>query len=131
MNDYDVIRAPWSTDEIAALNRYQRRGMFHPFTCPHHTGMEGDDRMLFATRDGWICAHCDYRQDWAHRAMLTAPEQHIAIPCDVILPPATIIRKGCSYDTLLVALRERAGRPPEDCRFNEPNEAVRRAWSST
>jgi hypothetical protein len=127
----DFTKAPWTTEEVDALNRYQRIGMFHPFTCPNHHEMQDVDRALFATRNGWICAHCDYTQDWAHQAMLIAPEKLVPIPCDVILPPATILRKGVPYETLFTALRVRAGRSHEDTRFDHPFEAVRRAWSET
>lgn len=61
------IKAPWTPEQVANLNRFQKFGAFHPFTCPGH---EGDgDRALVATPDGWICRHCDYRQDWAHASM--------------------------------------------------------------
>ena len=33
------------------------------------------------------------------------------LSCDVMLPPATIIRKGCSIDTLMTALRAREKDP--------------------
>jgi hypothetical protein len=58
------IKAPWTSKQVDSLNQFQHSGMMHPFTCPGH---EGDgDRNLVATRSGWICCHCDYRQDWAH-----------------------------------------------------------------
>jgi hypothetical protein len=60
---------PWSKDQVAALNRYQREGWMHPFTCgsgnrtdEHHLDGEGK---LVATKDGWICPYCPYTQDWA------------------------------------------------------------------
>lgn len=65
------ITAPFTTEQIDALNRFQRAGYVHPFTCPGHPG-EGD-RNLVATKDGWICCHCDYGQDWAHASMLDLP----------------------------------------------------------
>jgi hypothetical protein len=34
------------------------------------------------------------------------------LPCDVSLPPATIIRKGCSISALVTALRVRMERQP-------------------
>jgi hypothetical protein len=30
---FGKIIAPWSTDQVDALNRFQRDSMFHPFTC--------------------------------------------------------------------------------------------------
>lgn len=63
-----MIRAPWTDEQVAALNRFQGYGFVHPFTCQnHHDG----DRSLVATRDGWVCPHCDYTQDWAHEQMLS------------------------------------------------------------
>lgn len=68
------IKAPFTTAQVDALNNFQRRlGFVHPFTCGHdHPG----DRDLVATKDGWICCHCDYRQDWAHEAMLHISVEH-------------------------------------------------------
>jgi len=57
------IRPPWTPDEVATLNAWQHNGEVHPFTCGNdHDG----NRVLVATRDGWICPTCDYTQAWAH-----------------------------------------------------------------
>ncbi|MEU8902151.1 hypothetical protein [Streptomyces mirabilis] len=68
----DQIRAPWTPEQVAALNRFQREGGMHPFTCggDHAPGSPA----LVAYTDGWRCPQpygeaCDYRQDWAHRFM--------------------------------------------------------------
>jgi hypothetical protein len=62
------ITAPWTPDQVDGLNRFQRAGFVHPFTCPDtHNGA---DRTLVATRAGWICPHCDYTQNWMHAAMI-------------------------------------------------------------
>jgi hypothetical protein len=42
------------------------------------------------------------------------PDGH-PLPCDVLLPPCTLIRAGCSLSTLLGALKRRQG---EDVSFN-------------
>lgn len=42
------------------------------------------------------------------------------LPCDVRLPPNTIIRKGCDYQTLFVALDAREKFPAEILRFVTP-----------
>lgn len=72
MNMADKITAPWTPDQVDRLNRFQRLGYVHEFTCPD--SHNGADRTLVATKNGWICPHCDYRQDWAHAAMLDVPQ---------------------------------------------------------
>lgn len=62
------IDAPFSDQQVENLNRFQKFGMFHGFTC----GKEhGDPRTLVATNAGWVCSHdgCDYTQKWAHASM--------------------------------------------------------------
>lgn len=65
------ITAPWTDDEVAALNRFQTCGFVHEFTCIDDHGSAS--RVLIARRDGWHCPSCGYRQDWAHRFMLQEP----------------------------------------------------------
>lgn len=66
----DTITAPWTPAQVDALNKFQRAGFVHPFTCANdHDG----DRTLLATRSGWICPHCGYTQGWAHAVMLAEP----------------------------------------------------------
>lgn len=44
------VKAPWTDEQVAALNAYQRLGYVHEFTCPdHHEG----SRVLVAHREGW------------------------------------------------------------------------------
>lgn len=59
------LKAKWTPDQVRALNAFQHRGMFHPFTC----GNDSRHRVLLATEDGWVCEDCDYTQDWAHDFM--------------------------------------------------------------
>ncbi len=57
-------KAPWSKSQVDALNRSQKSGYFHPFTC-------GNDKCrcdLIATANGWICPQCDYTQDWCNES---------------------------------------------------------------
>jgi hypothetical protein len=73
--DLDSMKswAPWTSAESFALNVFQKRGNFHPFTCPKHEG-EGEV-LLIATMDGWVCSKvptCEYTQDWAWTAMFDA-----------------------------------------------------------
>jgi hypothetical protein len=65
-----VIKAPWTDEQVAALNRWQSRGDVHPFTCPGDGPGCGDHRELTATANGWVCACGRYRQDWAHEMMV-------------------------------------------------------------
>lgn len=71
----DTIYAPWTDEQVAALNEFQEAGFFHPFTCGnrgdgnHHWHGSGDLGQLVATKDGWICRDCDYTQGWAHAMM--------------------------------------------------------------
>lgn len=125
----DFIHAPFSSEQVDALNKFQRLGYVHEFTCPNHHG--DADRALFATVGGWRCPHCDYSQDWAHPAMLhTEPLEGLyKLPCDVMLPPATLVRKGCGLDALMEAFKARASLPPEECRFDDP--ADKRAFIQT
>lgn len=60
-----MLRAPWTSEQIAALNAFQHNGRFHPFTC----GTDSGHRVLLATPDGWVCEDCEYRQTWAHEFM--------------------------------------------------------------
>lgn len=85
------IKAPWTDEQVAALNRWQQRGNVHPFTCgasePHPVGPPGSDsfkhretnRTLIAENDGWHCPTCRYTQDWAWDAMFNVnPFNHAA-----------------------------------------------------
>jgi hypothetical protein len=68
----DRITAPWTTEQVAALNRFQREGRLHPFTCGNeHPGHHGT---LIASGKGWYCpvTGCDYEQNWAHDFMADA-----------------------------------------------------------
>jgi hypothetical protein len=63
------IEAPWTKEQVDALNSYQEEGWMHPFTCgsgnrtdKYHLDGEGK---LVATENGWICPFCPYRQTWA------------------------------------------------------------------
>ena len=41
-------------------------------------------------------------------------QSDVKLPCDVLLPPNTIIRKGCSVTTLMLALFQRTHFPEAD-----------------
>lgn len=55
-------KAPFTDEEIASLNEYQESGWGHPYTCGN-----GDQEILVATTDGWICKKCAYTQKWCHK----------------------------------------------------------------
>lgn len=71
------IEAPFTPEQVVALNAYQRSGVFHPFTCGKrhdHPADEIDKGCLIATIHGWICPVCwdgslNDLQKWAHSFM--------------------------------------------------------------
>jgi hypothetical protein len=70
----------FTPEQVANLDAFQKRGRFHPFTCPNrgdgrhfHNGI--DHGVLIPTVRGWICQCCDYTQGWAHDFM-TPGERH-------------------------------------------------------
>jgi hypothetical protein len=79
----EQIRAPWTPEQVAALNAYQQHGGMHPFTCAREHATP--TLHLVAHEDGWHCwlPDCDYRQDWAH-AFMAEPRTTPA----VVSPPA-------------------------------------------
>ena len=62
--------ATFTDDQVASLNAFQEAGNFHPFTCGNPKCRRESGGELVATREGWHCPSCDYRQDWAHGFML-------------------------------------------------------------
>lgn len=65
-----MLKAPWTDEQVAALNRYQAGRWMHPFTCGGHNCRSN----LLATNAGWICPNCNnYKQDWAHEFMTDPP----------------------------------------------------------
>lgn len=58
-----MLKAPWTDDQVASLNAYQKADVMHPFTS------EGED--LVATKDGWVMQNdpVEVVQDWAHEWM--------------------------------------------------------------
>jgi hypothetical protein len=61
----EVVRAPWTPEQVDALEKRQIRADRHPYTCGEHSSLP-----LVPTRLGWMCwkPGCSYRQDWAHAA---------------------------------------------------------------
>jgi hypothetical protein len=57
--------APFTPDEVATLNEFQKSGIWHAFTC-----RDGHCRgILVVTPQGWTCPECLYTQDWAYTWM--------------------------------------------------------------
>ena len=75
-----ITKAPWTFEQVSALNLYQKRRLMHPYTCgfnrkgENHLDGEG---VLVATENGWVCPFCDYKQDWASEVLLKINEIEI------------------------------------------------------
>jgi hypothetical protein len=69
----EMWHAPFTPDQVAALNYRQRSLLVHPYTC----GNDSQHPLLVAAKDGWTCPGCDYTQDWAHPAK-SAPQETLA-----------------------------------------------------
>jgi hypothetical protein len=61
-------RAPFTPYQRECLRKHQGSGLTHPYTCPN----DGEPLVpLFV----WVCAVCDYTQDWAHACEPEVPEE--------------------------------------------------------
>lgn len=69
----EKIQAPFTPEQVKALNKYQRSGAFHPFTCCSHNDCDRQARanqgVLVAFEEGWTCPCGAWKQDWAHAFM--------------------------------------------------------------
>jgi len=74
MNDTsNLLRAPFTDEQVSELNAYQDSAVFHPFTCNNSECRA----ILVAVRDGWVCPNEQaamndspaVQQTWAHRFM--------------------------------------------------------------
>lgn len=77
------IKAPFTASQVEKLNKYQRSGQLHEFTChgkpliPNKTTPRIElsrelcpkGGVLIATEDGWVCPCGSFTQDWAHAFM--------------------------------------------------------------
>jgi len=81
----EKITAPFTKEQVEKLNKYQKEGKFHPFTCTGQLIEQEDEKgkfteksrsvcenegILIATEEGWVCPCGQYKQDWAHSFML-------------------------------------------------------------
>lgn len=55
------LYAPWTDDQVSALNRWQHFPLVHPFTC----GRCDCKEPLIARTSGWYCQSCGGEQKWA------------------------------------------------------------------
>ena len=72
-NDDQITIAPWTPEEVQALNNFQVSG-FHPFTCCSHNECDRlnqpNQGTLVAKEEGWECPCGNWKQTWAHKFML-------------------------------------------------------------
>lgn len=72
-NTNEHIEAPFTPEQVEALNTWQSTGVVHPFTCGSGRRKDADhldgEGILKATPQGWVCPYCNYTQDWAHAFM--------------------------------------------------------------
>lgn len=65
MHEKDLVFAPFTDEQVAALKEYQENGYFVPYKCGgHHPDFR--PKMLI-TRYGWLCPEleCARTQNWA------------------------------------------------------------------
>jgi len=69
----EQIRAPFTDEQVEALNKWQNAGYVPDFTCCGEyctRSEENNEGKLIATPDGWVCPCGQYTQDWANASML-------------------------------------------------------------
>lgn len=66
-----MIKAPFTPEQVEALNNWQKAGIYHPYIC----GNEQCCQDLIATEQGWTCPCCDYKQNWAHNVAVKSSTQ--------------------------------------------------------
>lgn len=114
-----TLLAPFTYGQVQSLNKFQKSGRMHPFTCGgKHVGQAP---ILVAGRDGWTCPDdtCPYTQNWAHGFMAAEDVwQYIGYT----LQPVTLFGKE-THDKLIAAIKKEAhecGGPDEDgCKLSE------------
>lgn len=76
-----TVHAPWTADQVTALNTFQHYGRMHPFTCGA-LHASGQSPILIATNSGWVCPdpQCTFRQDWAHAFMVERGAAAVPVP---------------------------------------------------
>lgn len=101
---YDDLKAAVKEDEDL---EERERAAFEAEFGPHglsRCNAPGDD-----TGD-YQDAHVNFAwRAWKRRAAMQREAAEIRLPCDIHLPPATYIRKGCPISTLMTAIGQREG----------------------
>ncbi len=55
----EILKAPWTSEQIDKLDERQADEMMHPYTCPRCS------HNLEPFKSGWFCEQqCGYHQDW-------------------------------------------------------------------
>lgn len=61
-------RAELAASLVDELNKRQKDGRYHPYTCGSGRRADADHKdgegVLVATPTGWECPYCDYRQPY-------------------------------------------------------------------
>lgn len=65
-----LSRAPWTQDEADNLNEWQKMGLINQTLCGDRARHPEYKGLPVATRKGWICPSCGWKQEWAHDFML-------------------------------------------------------------
>lgn len=66
----DRVFAPWTIEQVEALNHFQGRSDVHAFKCDNLTCVGGEKALLVATTTGWVCGICPCTLDWAYDFMM-------------------------------------------------------------
>ena len=68
----EKIKAPFTDEQVKKLNKFQNNGKWHPFTCCSPSNVKeclrkkgGNEGLLIATNEGWVCPCGKEKQDWA------------------------------------------------------------------
>lgn len=58
----EILKAPWTPEQIEKLDERQAREDMHPYTCECGYSLEPFE-------SGWYCENqCGYHQDWCFKA---------------------------------------------------------------
>ncbi len=71
----EIVKAPFTDEQVTALSLYQRLGIVHPFVCMTDQCDKSDSvdgGVLIPTNDGWVCPCGKYTQDWCTDYSLSA-----------------------------------------------------------